>query len=379
MNQACRSISLCRSEAIGSESVRSRSGVATIASSERPLWLMHGGVLRHAELAYEIFGPHDASKTVLICHALTGDAHVTRHNQGNDAERSGWWESLVGPGRAVDTATTRVICTNVIGGCGGSTGPTSIDPQTGERFGPEFPTVTIQDIVAAQRRFIDFMGIRSLVVIGGTIRGLQALEWVRAAPDMVTGATIIAAGTALNAYGLAHNHTARTAILSDQFFEQGRYDPYRPPAGGLAAARHLAHLTYRTSDAFERRFAREVEGDRIAVQSYHDYKWASFVERFDANSYLTLLDAMDRYDAERDGTLTDSLRRFDGRLLLAGLSTDLLFPSEQSERLAKIARRAGARCDLEIIDTDEGHDAFLMPSVSLDTAVRGLLIEGCER
>ncbi|MGP1272047.1 MAG: homoserine O-acetyltransferase MetX [Phycisphaerales bacterium] len=351
-----------------------RSGVATVATPDRPLHLERGGVLRHAHLAFEVFGSATARQTVLVCHALTGDAHVTRHDHTDQHERPGWWETLVGPGRAVDTATTRVICTNVLGGCAGSTGPASIDPDTGRRYGPDFPEITIADIVHAQRRFIAQLRLPAPPsVIGGSIGGLQVLEWLRVAPHSIDSAAVIAAGPALNAFGIAHNHAARNAIRADRRFHEGRYAPDQPPVGGLAAARQLAHLTYRTSDAFERRFGRRADADRFAVQSYLDYKGDSFVQRFDANAYLTLLDAMDRFDAAADGTLAASLRAFEGSLLIAGFTTDHLFPPSQSEQLAELARQAGARCDLRVIDSDEGHDAFLMPSAELETAVRSLL------
>ncbi|MEM1071618.1 MAG: homoserine O-acetyltransferase [Planctomycetota bacterium] len=351
----------------------------SVASPDNPLPLERGGLLKHAHLAYERFGSDQPEQTVLICHALTGDAHVARHDRHDPSERRGWWETLIGPGRAIDTDTTAVFCSNVLGGCAGSTGPASVNPETGARFGPDFPAITIADMVAAQRRLLDTLGIEGqFFVIGGSIGGFQALEWLRSYPERLAGAAIIGAGTGLGSYGLAHNEVARGAIRADARFQGGRYHPEHPPAGGLAAARQLAHLTYRTADAFERRFGRRTDGDRFNVASYLSHKGNSFVNRFDANAYLVLLDAMDRFDATHDRGLQTGLARFRGRLLIAGFTTDLLFPPSQSHDVARIANDAGAEHRLEIIETAEGHDAFLMPSPALESAVASLLASGVD-
>ncbi len=357
-----------------------RSGVVPVATPERPLVLESGKELRHAGIAYEDLGPIDADRIVLVCHALTGDAHVARPNHDDDDASPGWWETLVGPGGAIDTRTTRVICSNVLGGCAGSTGPTSIDPTTGVRFGPEFPTVTIGDMVTAQRRLLDDLGISGPVhVIGGSIGGFQVLEWIRMAPDRLASATVIGSGTALNAFGLAHNAIARNVIRADPRFLDGRYDADRPPSQGLAAARQLAHLTYRSAVSFERRFGRRLENDRLAVHGYLDHQGSSFVRRFDANTYLGLLDAMDAYDATRDDRLAEGFRRLPGPLLVAGFTSDLLFPPAQSREIVAHATHCGARATMQILDTDDGHDAFLLPNASLARCISSLLADGAER
>ncbi|MEL7483170.1 MAG: homoserine O-acetyltransferase, partial [Planctomycetota bacterium] len=289
-----------------------------VASPESPLVLERGGQLRDAQLAFERFGPDEPKHIVLVCHALTGDAHVTRHDPSNPAERPGWWETLVGPGRAIDTDTTAVLCANVLGGCSGSTGPASINPETGIRYGPDFPAVTIADVVEAQRRMLEQLGIHQRVcVVGGSIGGFQVLEWLRSYPERLSGAAVIGSGPSLGAYGLAHNEVARRAIRADARFRDGRYHPDVPPAGGLAAARQLAHLTYRTPEAFERRFGRRTDNGRFNVAAYLDHKGGSFVRRFDANTYLALLEAMDHFDAMRDRRLYQGLRRLGGPLLIA--------------------------------------------------------------
>lgn len=358
----------------------SRTGTMRVASKHRPLHLESGDCLDDASLAYEVFGPLYTDSVVLICHALTGDAHVTRQNA---EDRPGWWETLVGPGKAIDTERYTVICSNVLGGCSGSTGPTSPMPSSGQPFGPSFPRVTIGDMVEAQRRLVDALGYtRGITVIGGSIGGFQALEWVRRFPHKIAAAAVIAAGTSLSPFGIAFNTIGRKVIRSDPNFRGGRYTQDLPPADGLAAARQLAHLTYRTSSAFDKRFGRRtvqarhpdaLAGDRFEVQSYLDYKGQSFAKRFDANTYITLTEAMDAYDADRDGGLTDRMAECKGQLLSVGYSSDWLFAPEQSLLLAAIAERAGVCSRGIVLETDDGHDAFLMPHEGLSQAVRRLL------
>lgn len=353
---------------------RPTAAVVPIATPNDPLVLECGRPLSHAVLAYESFGPLDAAQTVLICHALTGDAHVTRHDPDDAEIRPGWWETLVGPGRAIDTDRIRVLCSNVLGGCTGSTGPTSIDPTTGRPYGPDFPPVSIADMVRAQRRLLDALGISEPVtVIGGSIGGFQVLEWIRMAPDRLAGAAVIGSAAALDAYGIAHNTIARSLILHDPDFRGGHYSPESPPARGLAAARQLAHLTYRTPQSFNRRFGRRVESGSFLVEGYLDHQGESFVRRFDANTYLGLLDAMNGFDALRDDRLQAGLRRLAGPLAVVGFSTDRLFPPTQSIELGRIAAEAGARCSVEILETDDGHDAFLLPLPGLDLTIHDLL------
>jgi len=355
---------------------RWRSGVAEVATPDRPLRLRGGGELRHAGIAYETFGDPASESVVLICHALTGDAHVTRVGDG---DRPGWWESLVGRGRAVDPADHFVICSNVLGGCAGSTGPASENPATGVRYGPTFPAVAIEDMVDAQARLLDALGVRRPIsVLGGSIGGFQALEWALRYPDRVRAAGVLASGARLGAFGIAFNEVGRRAIRADGRFKGGWYTDDDPPADGLAAARGLAHLTYRTADAFDRKFGRRrCEGDAAApvfeVESYLAHKGDGFVRRFDANTYLGLTRAMDAYDASADEPLGARLARYRGRLLAVGFGGDWLFPTAQSAELARAARAAGTPARYEHIDTAEGHDAFLMPSGALDSAVRALL------
>ncbi|MEM1329194.1 MAG: homoserine O-acetyltransferase [Planctomycetota bacterium] len=349
-------------------------GLVAVATDREPLALERGEVMRHAEIAYQVFGPADAERTVLVCHALTGDAHVTqRSGTGFGQERPGWWESLIGPGRAIDTRSVHVIASNVLGGCSGSTGPASVDPATGERYGAAFPDVTVGDWVEAQRRLLDRLGVQGPIdVIGGSVGGFQALEWAIRYPERVRSAIVLASGARLNAYGLAFNAVGRSAIEGDPRFRGGWYPESDPPAAGLALARQIGHLTYRTSGSFDWRFGREVDGETgaFSVERYLDHKGAHFVRRFDANSYLRMLGAMDAYDAAGGrGSLDAALSRVRARMLLVGFSSDWLFPPGQSLELWHAAREVGVDAHARVVETEEGHDAFLLPSEELSGAV----------
>lgn len=353
------------------------SATQRIASTGNPLHLENGGVLQDASLLYEVFGPKppsEAESVVLVCHALTGDSHVARAEHagqaaadplGRDPARRGWWETIVGPGRAIDTRKHTVVCANVLGGCAGSTGPASIDPATGERYGPRFPEVTIGDIVEAQARLLDAIGVeRPITVLGGSIGGYQALEWALRFPERVRAAAVIAAGTRLDAQGVAFNSVGRAAILADPKFKGGEYPEDDPPSDGLGVARRLAHLTYRSPGSLDRRFGRDrsANGGKPLVEQYLDERADRFVKRFDANTYLLLTRAMDAYDAGEGRSLCESLRQFRGDLLTVGFSSDWLFPPHLSLELSHIAKAAGVRSRAELIHAGDGHDAFLLPS-----------------
>ncbi|MEN0019938.1 MAG: homoserine O-acetyltransferase, partial [Planctomycetota bacterium] len=321
----------------GSSAVPWVCGSAVVAEPARPLRLERGGELRPAEVAYETFGrlAADGSNAVLICHALTGDAHVAR--AGAD-DRPGWWEALVGEGRAIDPARHFVVCTNVLGGCSGSTGPTSMNPETGRLWRGAFPHVTIGDMVAAQARVLEHLGLgrEKLTVVGGSIGGFQALEWAARFPDRVKSVAVLACGAALNAFGLAFNAVGRNAVIGDAKFAGGEYEIGDGPVAGLAVARQLAHLTYRASPSYDRRFGRRSGSPgRFAVHDYLVHKGGSFVKRFDANSYLRMLDAMDEfYLAAARGSVASALSKTAAAFLFVGYSSDWLFPAVDVEALA---------------------------------------------
>lgn len=345
-----------------------------------------GGNLQDVTLAYETWGSLNASGTnaVLVTHALTGDSHAT----GEPSEgyrRGGWWDAMIGPGRTIDTDEYFVVCANVLGGCCGSTGPSSLDPATGEPYGMRFPIVTIRDMVRAQRMLLDALGVERLsLVIGGSIGGQQALEWAVTYPDFVQRAAPIAATGALGPQGLAMSELGRRAIMADPDWQGGDYyGTGREPEQGLSIARMAGMVTYQSPAGQWERFGRRPAtrpamfpelGGRFEVESYLQYQGADLVGRFDANSYLYLTRAMDLYDVaagyERAG---DAYARISAEMLFVGISSDWLFYPGEVRKTAEVAREAGADARYVELDTDSGHDAFLKDWQELRRAVEPLM------
>ena len=336
-----------------------------------------GGTFGPVTLAYETWGTLNeaADNAVLIMHALTGNTHAHDAEQP-DNTKIAWWNPLIGPGRFFDTSRYFVICSNVLGGCYGSTGPLSIDPQTGRPYGMRFPVITIQDMVRAQRRLIDHLGVRELAMVaGGSIGGQQALEWAVAYPELVRNAIVIAATAALTAQAVAFSEVQRQAILSDARWNGGDYPPEQGPDAGLAIARMLAMITYQSEEAMEQRFARRPArqtpaplapsgygdlGKRFDVENYLYYQGDALVRRFDANSYLYISRAMDLYDVSEDyASLETALRRIRGKALFIGIRSDFLFPPVRVRWLSEQARAAGVDSTYVELDSPHGHDAFL--------------------
>jgi len=331
-----------------------------------------GGHLAEVTLAYETWGELDASgeNAVLIVHALTGDTHAA--GEPSEAYRKGgWWNPMIGPGRAIDTERHFVVCSNVIGGCYGSTGPTSIDPESGRPYGMRFPIVTIRDMVRAQKRLLDSLGVRRLaLVIGGSIGGQQALEWAVEFPGFVEKAAPVAATGALGPQGVGMSELGRRAIMADPDWQGGDYyGTGRSPDAGLAIARMAGMMTYQSAAGQWERFGRrpasraalyEEFGGRFEIESYLHYQGKDIVERFDANSYLYLSRAMDLYDVaagyESD---EEAYSRIEAEVLFVGISSDWLFPPNEVRQSAQRARGAGAEAGYAEIDTLSGHDAFL--------------------
>lgn len=326
--------------------------------------------LTQAELVYETWGQlsPERDNAVLLLHALTGDSHAAKHHPG---DRPGWWDACVGPGLAIDTKRWFVICANALGGCAGSTGPTSINPPSGRPYGADFPLLEVPDLVEAELRLLDALGIQQLrAVIGGSLGGLRALEFGLQAPERAGRVAALCAGPRLSTQGLALSAIQRNAIRADPDFLQGRYALGAGPKAGLAVARQLAHVTYRSEAAFERRFGRRLQdpasgapslGVHYAVESYLEHKGQSFVQRFDANSYLRLSRAFDSYDlAARWGPLPEALGRLRAQLLLVSIDSDWLFSPYDSALLAEAARQAGVTVRHAAHSSDEGHDAFLL-------------------
>ncbi len=341
-----------------------------------------GGALREVTLAYETWGElnETADNAVLLTHALTGDSHAA----GGPSEgyrRGGWWDPMVGPGRAVDTEKYLVVCSNVLGGCSGSTGPASVEPRTGRPYGMRFPVVTIRDMVRAQRRLLEELGVRRLaLVIGGSIGGQQALEWAVEYPDFVEKAVPIAATGALGPQGVGMSEIGRRAIMADPNWQEGDYyGTDRRPDGGLAIARMAGMMTYQSAPGQWERFGRRPAGrpalhpefgGRFEIESYLHYQGRDLTGRFDANSYLYLSRAMDLYDVS-GGYESDeeSYSRVEAQVLFVGITSDWLFPPDEVRASAERARKAGADARYTEIDTLSGHDAFLKDWTELTEAI----------
>lgn len=340
-------------------------------------------------IAYRAYGRLNAAKTnvILVCHALTGDQYVAETNP--ETGKPGWWDRVVGPGQPVDTDKFFVICTNVLGGCMGTTGPRSPhDDHPDQPWGTEFPPVTINDMVRAQKRLIDHLGIaRLFAVIGGSMGGMQALAWAAMYPEQVFAAVPIAAAAYHSAQNIAFHEIGRQAIAADPAFHGGCYWAEGvTPERGLAVARMTAHITYVSEAALTRKFGRKLQdaatlselGDRFEVESYLQYQGSSFVRRFDANSYLTITRAMDLFDlaAPHDGRLASAFSGSKTRFLLVSFSSDWLFPTAQSRAIAWALNSVAANVSFVEVKSDKGHDAFLLDEPDFHRTLRGF-ITGC--
>jgi homoserine O-acetyltransferase len=353
---------------------------------DKPLRLDAGVDLAPFQIAYQTYGTLNAerSNAVLICHALTGDQHVS--NVHPITQKSGWWETMVGPGRPIDTNRFFVICPNVIGACMGSTGPASTNAKTGKPWGLDFPVTTIRDMVRAQAMLLDHLGIDSLFSIaGGSMGGMQVLQWAASYPERVFSALPIATATRHSAQNIAFHEVGRQAVMADPEWRQGRYFEHgTDPRRGLAVARMGAHITYLSDAALHRKFGRKFQ-DRanptfsfdadFQVESYLRHQGITFVERFDANSYLYLTRAMDYFDlaADHDGVLAAAFKDTPTRFCVISFTSDWLFPTADSRAIVHALNAGGARVSFAEIVTDKGHDAFLLDEPELFAIVRGFL------
>ncbi|GAC1503894.1 MAG: homoserine O-acetyltransferase [Ktedonobacteraceae bacterium] len=362
-------------------------GVSTYTFDHLPL--QRGGVLSPVTLAYETWGKLNAAgdNAILIMHALTGSSHA--HDAADsDNAKVAWWNPLIGPGRYFDTSRYFIICSNVLGGCMGSTGPASIDVRSGRPYGMRFPVVTIGDIVRAQRELIAYLGVRELAMVaGGSIGGQQALEWAVAFPELVRKVAVIAASAAVTAQAIAFNEVARQAIMADPAWLCGDYAPGQGPATGLSIARMLAMITYQSEEAMEMRFSRNPLqyppvpsptfspdlGGRFDVENYLYHQGEALTKRFDANSYLYLSRAMDLYDvSEGYPSLEAALRRIRSKALFVGIRSDFLFPAAHVRWLADKVRAFGGDAHYVELDSPHGHDAFLKEWSQMAGALRHL-------
>jgi homoserine O-acetyltransferase len=358
----------------------------TFAEGE-PFPLESGASLGPITLAYETYGRLNPAgdNAVLVCHALTGDSHAAGIYSQSDP-KPGWWEVMVGPGKGIDTDKYFVISSNVLGGCMGSTGPASVDPSTGKPYGLSFPVVTIQDMVRAQKVLVDSLGVKRLLsVIGGSMGGMQVLEWATIFPEMAVSAIPLATAARHSPLHIAFNEVARQAIVADPDWNDGDYYDGTKPSHGLAVARMIGHITYLSDESMRHKFGRDLQ-DRadfsfsfdadFQVESYLRYQGRKFVDRFDANSFLYITRAADYFDlgaTHGGGSLIKALSKSKSRFLVVSFSSDWLYPTYQSRELVRAIKKNGLDVSFCEIGAKWGHDAFLLESPSLAALISGHL------
>ncbi len=352
------------------EQVETRSAV--LFDRERPLALDSGATLAPVEVAYETYGTLDAAaaNAVVVCHALTGDAHAAGHH--GDPSRRGWWDNMIGPGRPLDTDRFFVICANLLGGCRGTTGPSSVDPASGRPYGLRFPLFTVRDLVRVQRAVTRHLGVeRPLAAIGGSLGGMQALQWALDAPGELGAAVAICASSRLSAQNIAFSAVARTAIMSDPDFCGGDYQEAGVrPDRGLAVARQMAHITYLSAESMRRKFGRRLQDGDVPrlgfdvdfqVESYLRHQGESFLRRFDANSYLYLSRVMDYFEPFADPVATEeAVSAMTSDVLVISFDSDWRFDTAHSREIVRTLAAHGAPVSFREVASPHGHDSFLL-------------------
>jgi homoserine O-acetyltransferase/O-succinyltransferase len=350
------------------------------------IFLEHGGLLSEVDIAYETYGKINSEKSnaILVCHALSGDAHAGGWHKGE--EKPGWWDIIIGPGKALDTDKFFIICSNVLGGCKGTTGPSSINPKTGKPYGLDFPFITIKDMVDVQKRLLEHLGIRKLfAVVGGSFGGMQVLQWCLSYPDTVRLAVPIATSAYSSPQQIAFNEVGRRAITSDPNWAGGDYYGGAQPARGLSLARMIGHITYLSDESMHQKFGRRLQdkteyGFDLAsldfqVESYLRYHGEAFVKRFDANSYLYITKAIDYFDLTRKGdlSLAEAFKGVGAKFLVISISSDWLYPPYQCKEIVE----ALSANDIDVrhceIKSNYGHDAFLLESGQMNYTTQNFL------
>lgn len=349
------------------------------------LILEGGGRLKGATVAYETYGKlnKEKSNAIIICHALSGDAHAAGRHEGDS--KPGWWDILIGPGKCLDTEKYFIICSNVIGGCKGSTGPFSINPETGKPYGLDFPIITISDMVNAQKKLIDHLGINQLfAVVGGSMGGMQVLQWCISYPGMVKLAIPIATAARSAPQQIAFNEVGRRAIISDQKWNGGAYYSGEIPKEGLSLARMIGHITYLSYESMYQKFGRRLQDKEkygfdfsldFQVESYLHYQGESFVKRFDANSYLYITKAMDYFDLTKNGSLAEGLKDVKAKFLVISVDSDWIYPPAQSKEVVMALTANNVDVSYREMKSPYGHDAFLLEAGQLNYIIGGFLSE----
>ncbi|RYY47728.1 MAG: homoserine O-acetyltransferase [Sphingomonadales bacterium] len=366
-----------------------RFGLARTVTLPGPLRLDGGALLSPVDIAYETYGVlnEDASNAILICHALTGDQHVASRHPVTG--KPGWWVRMVGPDKPIDPERHFIICANVLGSCLGSSGPASVNPATGQPWGMTFPVITIRDMVRAQAMLLDHLGVaRLFAVVGGSMGGMQALSWAATYPKRTASALVIASAARHSAQNIAFHEVGRQAVMADPKWRGGDYYAHNdPPTAGLAVARMAAHITYLSEAGLTAKFGRKLQGRDaktfgfdadFQVESYLRHQGISFVDRFDANSYLYITRALDYFDLaeEHGGTLAHAFTGSASRFCLISFDTDWLYPTSESRSIVHALNAAGAAASFVELKSPFGHDAFLLESPELDRVVDGFLRAG---
>lgn len=360
---------------------------AVVFDDDRPLTLDSGAEIPRVEVAYETYGQlnDERSNAIFICHALSGDAHAAGVHEGDDPDRPGWWDNIIGPGRPLDTNRFFVICANVLGGCSGTTGPSSTDPRTGRPYGLRFPLIQVRDLVTVHRALLAELGIeRLLAAVGGSLGGMQVLQWTLDHPGEIDGALVIAASGRLSAQNIAFSAVAREAIMRDPDFDGGDYyDSEGRPDRGLGLARMIGHITYLSEESMREKFGRRIQDAEMPrfgfdvdfqVESYLHYQGQSFVERFDANTYLYLGRVMDYFDPFRDPVkVQQRVEAGDTSYLVLSFDSDWRFSTAHSREIAAELRLAGAPVTLREISSSHGHDSFLFAIPDYHETVTGFM------
>ena len=358
-----------------------------IATIKNPLKLLSGRVLSQYDLKYETYGSmnKDGSNAVLICHALSGNHHVAGYHEGE--EKPGWWNNMIGPGKPIDTKKLFVVCLNNLGGCHGSTGPTSINLETNKIYGSDFPIITVSDWVTSQKELMSYLNIPFWkFVIGGSLGGMQALQWSFQYPELINNCIAIAAAPKLTAQNIAFNEIARQAIMKDPNWHNGNYlDKGVSPDQGLALARMLGHITYLSGESMRERFGRDLKTSKLnfnydvefQIESYLKYQGEKFVTGFDANTYMLMTKSLDYFDPIKDmsNSLISNLKKSKSKFLIISFTSDWRFPPKRSKEIVKLLLDNERNVSYSEISADGGHDAFLMGNHDYFDIMRSFILE----